>query len=117
MRHQKKIKKLNLSRNERRRFLKNIATSLILYESIKTTEAKAKALAPFVEHLITIGKQKDELKARRELLRLLFDKNAVEKIIKELKPKYKDRKGGYTQIYKIGFRKGDGASMVYIKLV
>jgi large subunit ribosomal protein L17 len=112
----KKVKKLNSARDERKRLLRNIATSLILYEQIKTTEAKARALQPFVEHLITIGKQKDELKARRQLLRLTFDKNAVKKVIHELKPKYKDRKGGYTKIYKVSQRKGDVASMVYIKL-
>ncbi len=116
MRHNKKIKKLNLARDPRRKLIKNMATSLVLYEQIKTTEARAKAVAPFVEHLITIGKQKDELKARRQLIRLTFDKNAVDKLIKELKPKYKDKSGGYTKIYKIGQRKGDASPMVYVKL-
>ena len=116
MRHRKKIKKLNLARDNRNKLIKNLATSLILYEQIKTTEARAKALAPFAEHLITIGKQKDELKARRDLMRLTFDKNAVEKLLKDLKPKYKDRAGGFTKINKIGQRAGDAAPMVYIKL-
>ena len=115
MRHGKKIKKLNLARDERRKLIRNIGTSLVLYEKIKTTKAKAKAIVPYVDRLVTIAKQKDELKARRELLKLTFDKNAVEKLIKEIKPKYKDRAGGYTQIYKTISRKGDAASMAYIK--
>ena len=116
MRHRKRIKKLNKPSDERKTLLKNMGTSLILYEQIKTTNARAKALVPFVEHLITIGKQKDEVKARRELLKFTFDKNAVEKIVKELKPKYKTRTGGYTKIHKIGSRTGDSAPMVSIKL-
>jgi large subunit ribosomal protein L17 len=115
MRHKKKIRKLNLPRDERRKLIKNMATSLVLYEQVKTTQAKASAVQEFTEHLITIGKQKDELKARRELIRLTFDKKAVDKIIKEYKTKYKDKKGGYTKIYKIGQRKGDAAPMVIIK--
>jgi large subunit ribosomal protein L17 len=117
MRHGKKVKKINLARDSRRKLVKNMATSLVLYEKIETTKAKAEAIGPFTEHLITIAKQKDELKARRQLIRLSFDKNAVEKLIKELKPKYKDKSGGYTKIYKIGYRPGDSAEMVIIELV
>lgn len=117
MRHQKKIKKLSLKRDERKRLMKNLAASLILYEKIKTTEAKAKAIKPYVEHLITIAKKEDEVSAYRHLVKFLFDKNAVEKIIKELKPKYKKNNGGYIKIYKIQPRRGDSAPMVYIQLV
>lgn len=116
MRHRKKIQKLNRARDERKTLLRNMGTSLILYEQIKTTKARAKALSSYVDKLITVGKQKDEVKARRELAKLTFDKNAIEKIIKELKPKYKDRNGGYTKIYKVGYRAGDSAEMSYIKL-
>jgi len=117
MRHQKKVKKLNLKKDERKRLMKNLATSLILYEKIKTTETKGKAIKPYVEHLITVAKQNNEVNAYRYLNKFLFDKNAVKKIIKELKPKYEKINGGYIKIYKIKPRRGDSAPMVYIQLI
>jgi large subunit ribosomal protein L17 len=116
MRHRKKGKRLNLPNAKREALLKNLATSIILYEKIKTTEAKAKQAAPIVEKLINIGK-KGNLSARRKLLSYLPDKNATEKILKELSKKYKNRPGGYTRIYKIGQRAGDKAKMTQIELV
>lgn len=116
MRHRKKGKKLNLSKHRREALLKNLATSVILYEKVKTTEAKAKTVRPIIEKLITIGK-KDNLSAQRQLTSYLPDKNATRKIIEELGKKYKDRPGGYVRIYKIGYRDGDKAKMVYIELI
>ncbi len=116
MRHRKKGKKLNLSKSKREALLKNLAVSVILYEKIKTTEAKAKAVRPIVEKLITIGK-KGDLAAMRQLVAYLPDKNAARKTIEDLGKKYKDRHGGYVRIYKIGFRTGDKAKVAYIELV
>jgi len=116
MRHRKKGKILDRKIGPRKALLKNLAASLILYEKIRTTEAKAKEVRSVVEKLITIGK-KNNLTTRRRLLAYLPTKNAVNKILEVLGPEYKDRKGGYTRIVKIGPRKGDGAKMVQISFV
>lgn len=116
MRHQKKGAKLDRKIGPRKALLKNLASSLILYEKIKTTGGKARALKPQVERLISIGK-KNNLTARRRLISKLATENAVKKVLEVYGPKYKDRKGGYTRIVKIGPRKGDGAQMVQIEFV
>lgn len=100
----------------RRALLRNLATSLVLYERIQTTKAKAKAVAPYVERIITVGKEKT-LHARRELLKELTTPLAVEKVLSELGPRYLKRRGGYTRITKIGHRSGDAAEMVQIEFV
>jgi large subunit ribosomal protein L17 len=116
MRHRKKGKILDRKVGPRKALLRNLAASLIIYEKIQTTKAKAKALRPFVEKLITKGKI-NNLNTRRELSRQLYLKNAVQKIVEELGPRYKDRPGGYTRIINIGKRQGDGAEIVQIELV
>ncbi len=116
MRHRKKGKILDRKVGPRKALIKNLATSLIIYEKIKTTEAKAKVLRSFVERLITKGKV-NNLQSRREILRRLFSENAVRKILDELGPRYKDRAGGYTRIIKIGKRKGDGGEIAQVELV
>ena len=116
MRHRNTTKTLDRKAASRNALLRSLATNLVLYEKIKTTEAKAKAMKPFVEKLITKGKSGD-LHARRELLKVLYVDSAVEKVLKELSPRYKDRKGGYTRIIKLGHRQGDGAKMVQIEFV
>ncbi len=89
---------------------------MILYEKIQTTGAKAKTLRPIVEKLITKGKT-NTLVARRNLLKYLYKESAVKKIIEDIGPRYKDRKGGYTRILKLGRRAGDAAEIVQIELV
>ncbi|MDD5043291.1 MAG: 50S ribosomal protein L17 [Patescibacteria group bacterium] len=116
MRHLKRGKILDRAKAARGALLRSLATSFILYEKIKTTEAKAKALRPFVEKLITKGKR-NNLTVRRELLSILYTESAVKKILEDLAPRYKDRKGGYTRITKIIPRKGDGARMAKIEFV
>ncbi len=116
MRHRKKGKTLDRKAAPRRALLKNLATSLVLYEHIKTTKAKAKAVKSYVERLITAGKPKT-LHARRELLKKLTTPSAVEKVLTELSPRYKERAGGYTRIIKLGYRAGDAAEMVQIEFV
>ena len=96
--------------------LRSLATSVIIYEKVKTTKAKAKAVKPLVEKLVTTAK-KNDLTARRRLLDVLYHKKAVSKALEVLGPRYKERKGGYTRIINLGIRQGDGAEMVQIEFV
>lgn len=100
----------------REALLRNLVTSVILYEKVKTTEAKAKAVKSLVEKAITSGK-KPTLAARRKLKSFFYTNHPVEKIFEVLGPRYQNRAGGYTRIIKIGARKNDGAEMVQIELV
>lgn len=115
MRHRKKIKKLGRDKRQRKALLKTMSNSLILKEKITTTHAKAKALAPFVERLITCAK-KGELSSIRKISRY---SNPVsgKKLIKELAPRYKERQGGYTRVIRLVSRKRDSAEMSKIELV
>ena len=99
-----------------RLMLANLAASLITHKSIKTTETKAKRMRPVVERLITFAKRGD-LHARRRVLATIGDKSVVHELFTEVAPLVALREGGYTRITKLGFRKGDNASMVQIELV
>ena len=92
------------------------AASLFTHEGITTTEAKAKALRPVAERLITFAKRGD-LAARREVLKVVPDRDVVHKLFTEIGPRYAERNGGYTRILKLGQRKGDGAPMALIELL
>ena len=116
MRHRNKNKILDRKKGPRELMLSNLASSIILYEKVQTTRAKAEAVRPLVEKLITISKAQD-LNARRQLLEVLLQKNAVLKAMEVLGARYKERAGGYTRTIKIGTRQGDGAQMVQIELV
>jgi len=99
-----------------RHMLANLASALFEHGRITTTEAKAKRLRPYAEHLITFGKRGD-LHARRQVLKRLNDKSVVHTLFAEIGPRYVDRPGGYTRILKLGNRKGDNAPMAIIELV
>ena len=116
MRHQKNKVTLDRKTAARRSLLANLAESLILYEKIKTTKAKAKALRPYVERLITRAKMQT-LAARRELMKTLYTQNAIKKLMENVGPRYKERSGGFTRIVMLKNRKGDGAEEVLIELV
>jgi len=116
MRHRNKVKTLDRTTGARRALLRGLATNLFIYEKIKTTLAKAKALRPIAERLITVAK-KNDLNARRRLIKYLYTENAVKKALNQLGPKYKDRAGGYTRIVKIGPRAGDNADIALIEFV
>lgn len=116
MRHRVKGKKLDRKKEPRELMLKNLASSIIMYEKVKTTEAKAKAVKPLVEKAITVA-GKGDLNARRKLIQMLPQKKAVAKAIEVLKGRYEGRKGGYTRIIRLGQRQGDGAQTVQIELV
>ena len=99
-----------------RLMLANLAAALFTHKSIKTTETKAKRMRPLVERLITFAKRGD-LHARRRVLGVIGDKTVVHELFTEIAPLVEFREGGYTRITKLGFRKGDNASMVQIELV
>ncbi|MEA9984533.1 MULTISPECIES: 50S ribosomal protein L17 [Subtercola] len=99
-----------------RLLLANLAAALFTHKSIKTTETKAKRLRPVAERLITFAKRGD-LHARRRVLATIGDKSVVHELFTEIAPLVAEREGGYTRITKLGFRKGDNASMVQIELV
>jgi large subunit ribosomal protein L17 len=117
MRHQKTRNKLSRDSGHRKALLMNLSKEIIEHERIKTTDAKAKAVKPEIEKLITLAKRGD-LHARRQALSTLAqDKFAVHKLFEELAPRYLNRRGGYTRILKLGPRKSDATEMVFIELV
>jgi len=99
-----------------RLMLTNLAASLFTHKSIKTTEMRAKRLRPVAERMITFAKRGD-LHSRRRVLGMISDKTVVHELFTEIAPLVADRQGGYTRITKLGYRKGDNASMVQIELV
>ena len=117
MRHQRTRNKLSRSASHRKALFMNLSREVFNHERIKTTEAKAKAVAPEVEKLITLAKRGD-LHARRQALSALGqDKFIVYKLFEEIAPRYADREGGYTRILKLGPRHSDATEMVYLELV
>ncbi len=116
MRHRNKIKKLDREKAPRELMLRNLASSILIYEKVNTTEAKAKAVRSLVEKSITIAK-KNDLTNRRKLISLLPQPNAIKKLMEVLGKRYKDREGGYTRIIRLNNRQGDGAKIVRIELV
>jgi large subunit ribosomal protein L17 len=117
MRHQKKKVTLDRKSASRNALLANLAESLILYEKIITTKAKAKVLKSFAEKLVTVAK-KNTLAARRELIRQLYTANSVKKLMEVLGPRYAGKKGGYTRLILVSnTRAGDGAEKAILEFV
>ena len=116
MRHQKSGRKLNRTASHRWALMRNLITSLLRDEQIKTTDAKAKELRRWADRVITLGKQ-GSLHARRQVLGIVQDKAVVRKLFDTIGPRFKDRPGGYTRIIKIGIRRGDAAPLSIIGLV
>lgn len=117
MNHHNKNRKFGRKANIRRAFINSLALSLIVHGRIKTTEARAKELRPFIEKLVTKGKTPD-LNTRRIITsRLSNREEESKKLIDEITPKYKDRKGGYTRIIKLPRRAGDASPMAYIEFI
>ncbi len=117
MRHQRKTAKLGRTQGHRDALLSNLAVSLIEHGRIKTTIAKAKALRPFVEKLVTKGKAGSLLSRRMALADLRHNEDAVTKLFTEIGPINAERKGGYTRIIKIGQRRSDASEMAFIEWV
>lgn len=116
MRHRKAGRRLGVPLDRRKALLRGLASSMLIYEGINTTEARAKELRRFVEPLITISKR-EGVAARRLALRRLPDKLLVEKLFTVYGPRYQNRPGGYTRIIKLGPRHGDAAPMARIEFV
>jgi large subunit ribosomal protein L17 len=116
MRHQKKTLKLGRTAEHRKALLANQVCSLIEHQRIKTTLAKAKAVRPLAERIVTLGKN-GSLHARRNALSILRQKDAVKKLFDDIAPRSMERNGGYTRIVKLGQRRSDSASMAFIEWV
>jgi large subunit ribosomal protein L17 len=116
MRHRKAGKKLGRDSAHRKALYANLAGALIEHGRIKTTVAKAKAVKPIAEEMITLGRRGD-LAARRQALAFLRSNDVVTKLFSEVAPRFSDRPGGYSRIVKLGPRYGDSAEMVYLELV
>ena len=117
MRHQRNRHKLSRDSAHRKALLMNLSKELIDHERIETTTAKAKAVKPEVERLITLAKRGDQHARRQAMARLGQDKFVVYKLFEEVAPRYADRPGGYTRILKLGPRRSDATEMVYLELV
>lgn len=116
MRHRNKTKILGRKKQPREMMLKNLTSSVIIYEKVKTTRTKAKIVRSWVEKAITLSK-KGDLTSRRKLIAMLPQKMAVKKSMEVLGVRYKDKKGGYTRIINLQQRAGDGAPMAQIELI
>ncbi len=116
MRHQNKTVKLGRTAEHRKALLANQVCSLIEHQRIKTTLAKAKAVRPLAEKMVTLGKN-GSLHARRTALAVLRQKGAVKKLFDDIAPRSADRKGGYTRIIKLGQRKSDSAAVAFLEWV
>ncbi len=122
MRHRVAGRRLGRSSGHRRALRRNLITELFRHERLKTTEAKAKAIRSDAEKLITLAKrglQDDSytLHARRQAMAALNNPAIAKKLFDELAPRYEEREGGYTRLYKLGRRQGDGALLVVLELV
>jgi large subunit ribosomal protein L17 len=116
VRHHRSGKKLGRDSAHRKALYSNLAGSLIEHGRIKTTVAKAKAVRPIAEKMITLGRRGD-LAARRQALAYLRSNDIVHILFAEVAPRFTDRPGGYTRIVKLGPRAGDAAEMAYLELV
>jgi len=116
MRHRVGGRKLSRHTQHRELMFRNMLVSLLEHERIRTTLAKGKELRSWADKMITLGK-KGTLHARRQAFALLRDKGIVKKLFDEIAPKFKDREGGYTRVYKLGWRQGDAAPLSLVELV
>lgn len=116
MRHRNTTKTLGRKKEPREMMFRNLVSSVLIYEKVKTTEAKAKAVKPLVEKVITIAKG-NNLVSRRKLIEMLPQKMAIKKAMEVLGERYKSKNGGYTRIIKLNPRQGDGAKVAIIELV
>lgn len=116
MRHLVKGRKLRRTTSHRKALLRNLVTSFLEKERLKTTLAKAKEARPLAEKMITLAK-KNTLHTKRQALRVLTKETAVKKLFEEIGPRFSERPGGYTRIVKLGPRLGDGAQMAMFELI
>jgi large subunit ribosomal protein L17 len=117
MRHRIETARLNRNKAHLGAMLRNLATSIILYEKVKTTRSKARVVQPIIEKLIVDAKQQSSSLAMRKLNAYFSDPNASKKLVSELSKRYKDRKSGFVRVIPLGYRPGDAAPVVQIELV
>jgi large subunit ribosomal protein L17 len=117
MRHRKSRLRLRQKPVHSRALLRNLLTSVFLYESVRTNKKRAEVVRPMIEKLITVAKTKAPHIAIREINRHVVHKNASRKLMEVLKPRYQSRTSGYTRLVPLGARKGDGAELVTLELV
>ena len=111
-----KYRKLGMVSSHRNLVLRNMTTDLLKHGKITTTETRAKEVKRMADKMITLGKRGD-LHARRQALAYMMDETVVKNLFDEIAPKYAERNGGYTRMYKVGPRRGDGAEVVILELV
>ena len=116
MGHQDKVKKLGRTKPHREAMLANMAMSLFQHRVIKTTDAKAKALRPVVDRIISTAKR-DTLAARRQVAKTIHQKKVFKKLFSEIVPQFADRDSGFTRVIKLGVRRGDGAPISVVELL
>ncbi len=116
MRHRKAGNKLGRNPSHRRALLRNLVTSVLVEDRVETTLAKAKAVRPLVEKMITLGK-KGDVHSRRQALAFMMTDESVSRLFATVAPRYGDRNGGYLRIIHTGFRKGDGGEKAVIELL
>ncbi len=116
MRHRVAGRKLSRHTQHRELMFRNMVVSLLQHQRITTTLAKAKELRSWIDKIITLGKRND-LHARRQAFAVLRDEGIVKKLFQEIAPQFKDREGGYTRIYKMGWRQGDAAPLSLVELL
>lgn len=116
MRHRMAGRGLGRNTSQRRALFRSLITEFLRHERIETTEAKAKSIRADAEKLITLAKRGD-INARRTAMRTILDRDVAKKLFDTLGPRYKERKGGYTRLYKVGARLGDAAPVVIMELV
>jgi large subunit ribosomal protein L17 len=116
MRHRNEGRKLSRNTSHRRALLRNLVTSFLEHGRLMTTLPKAKEIRPLAEKMITLGKR-DSLHARRQVQAYLLKEAIAKRVFDTIAPKFADRKGGYSRIIKLGYRKGDGADLAIIELL
>lgn len=116
MRHRVVGRKLSRPTKHRELMFRNMLVSLLQYERIRTTLAKGKELRSWADRIISLGKE-GTLHARRQAFALLRDEGIVKKLFDEIAPRFKDQTGGYTRVYRLGWRQGDGAPLSLVELV
>ncbi|MEA1979711.1 MAG: 50S ribosomal protein L17 [candidate division Zixibacteria bacterium] len=116
MGHRDKVKKLGRTKPHREALMSNMAMSLFIHRVIKTTDAKAKALKPVVDKIISTAKE-DTLHSKRQVAKTIKQKDVFKKLFSEIVPQFSDRDSGFTRVVKLGVRRGDGAPMSVVELL
>lgn len=117
MRHQNHSQRLSRKPDQARSLLKNLVTSILLYETVRTTKKRAQVVRPLVDRVIAIGKRERHDLAIRKINEMVCDENACRKVLEVLKQRYASRPSGFTRMLPVGQREGDGALMVDLSLV